>query len=39
MAALFIAGIDNVTVEIDSEEVPIMDGSAKNFFDVLKSAI
>jgi len=38
MAALYIAGIDNVTVEIDSEEVPIMDGSAKNFFDVLKSA-
>ncbi len=37
MAALYIAGIDNVTVEIDNEEVPIMDGSAKNFFDVLKS--
>ncbi len=38
MAALYITGIDNVTVEIDNEEVPIMDGSAKNFFDVLKSA-
>ena len=38
MAALYIAGIDNVTVEIDNEEVPIMDGSAKNFFDVLESA-
>ncbi len=37
MAALYITGIDNVTVEIDNEEVPIMDGSAKNFFDVLKS--
>ena len=38
MAALYITGIDNVTVEIDNEEVPIMDGSAKNFFDVLESA-
>jgi len=31
MAALFGKGIDNVLVEIDSEEVPILDGSAKRF--------
>ncbi len=37
MAALYVADIDNVTIEIDNEEVPIMDGSAKNFFDVLKN--
>ena len=30
MGALFGLGIDNVTVEIDNEEVPILDGSAKN---------
>ena len=35
MAALYIAGIDNVTIEIDNEEVPIMDGSAKDFLDAL----
>ena len=31
MGALFGLGIDNVTVEIDNEEVPILDGSAKKF--------
>ena len=31
MGALFGLGIDNVLVEIDSEEVPILDGSAKEF--------
>ena len=31
MAALFGLGIDNVLVEIDNEEVPILDGSAKIF--------
>ena len=31
MAALFIKGIDNVLIEIDSEEVPIFDGSSKEF--------
>ena len=29
MAALFGTGIDNVLIEIDSQEVPILDGSAK----------
>ena len=36
LAAIYIAGIDNVTIEIDNEEVPIMDGSAKEFLKVLK---
>jgi UDP-3-O-[3-hydroxymyristoyl] N-acetylglucosamine deacetylase len=31
MGALFGLGIDNALVEIDSEEVPILDGSAKEF--------
>jgi UDP-3-O-[3-hydroxymyristoyl] N-acetylglucosamine deacetylase len=31
MGALFIAGIDNALIEIDNEEVPILDGSAKEF--------
>ena len=33
MGALFIAGIDNALIEIDNEEVPILDGSAKEFID------
>ena len=36
LAAFYIAGIDNALVEIDREEIPIMDGSAKNFLDVFK---
>ena len=31
MAALCGLGIDNLIVELNAEEVPIMDGSAKNF--------
>ena len=30
------AGIDNAIVEINTEEVPIMDGSAKDFLEVIK---
>ena len=33
MGALFGLGIDNVLIEIDSEEVPILDGSAKEFIE------
>ena len=33
LAALYIAEIDNVIIEINNEEIPIMDGSAKNFLD------
>ena len=31
MGALFGLGIDNLLVEIDNEEIPILDGSAKEF--------
>ena len=31
LAALYISGIDCATIEIDNEEVPIMDRSAKIF--------
>lgn len=37
MAAFFGLGIDNVRVELDSFEVPIMDGSAAPFVFLLKS--
>jgi UDP-3-O-[3-hydroxymyristoyl] N-acetylglucosamine deacetylase len=33
MGALFGLGIDNALIEIDGEEVPILDGSAKNFIE------
>ena len=36
LAAIYIADIDNVLIEIDNEEVPIMDGSAKIFIDELR---
>ncbi len=36
LAALYMAEIDNALIEIDNEEVPIMDGSAKEFLDILK---
>ncbi len=40
MGALFGLGIDNVIVEIDNEEVPILDGSAKNFIEkIIKSGL
>ena len=31
MGALYGMGIDNLLVEVDNEELPILDGSAKNF--------
>ncbi len=37
MGALFGLGIDNVLIEIDSEEVPILDGSAKEFIEKILS--
>ena len=36
LAALYFSGIDNVLIEIDNEEVPIMDGSSKDFLEVLQ---
>ena len=37
MGALFGLGIDNILIEIDNEEVPILDGSAKLFVEKLKN--
>ena len=38
LAALSSYGIDNADIEIDSKEVPIMDGSAAPFISLLKNA-
>jgi UDP-3-O-[3-hydroxymyristoyl] N-acetylglucosamine deacetylase/3-hydroxyacyl-[acyl-carrier-protein] dehydratase len=37
MAALVGLGIDNVLIEMDGPEVPIMDGSAKQFMEAIDS--
>ena len=36
LAAFYIIGIDNAIIEINCEEVPIMDGSAKEFLEIFK---
>jgi len=38
MGALFGLGIDNALIELDSQEVPILDGSAKEFVKEISSA-
>ncbi len=38
MAAFYGIGIDNAIIELDSQEVPILDGSAKVFVDSIKNA-
>jgi UDP-3-O-[3-hydroxymyristoyl] N-acetylglucosamine deacetylase len=38
LAAIYSCGIDNVYVEIDSIEVPILDGSAEPFMQMLEKA-
>jgi len=38
LAALYIMGVDNVIVEVNNEEIPIMDGSSKDFIEILKNA-
>jgi UDP-3-O-[3-hydroxymyristoyl] N-acetylglucosamine deacetylase len=35
MAALFIVGVDSAVIEIDGSETPILDGSAKEFYERL----
>jgi len=35
MAALVVTGVDNALIEVDNQELPIMDGSAKEFYNVL----
>ena len=37
LAAFYIMGIDNVIVEVNNEEIPIMDGSSKDFIEILKN--
>ena len=38
MASLFALGIDNALIEIDNEEVPILDGPAKEFIEKISLA-
>ncbi len=38
MAALRMSGIDNALIGVNNQELPIMDGSAKVFYDVLSRA-
>jgi UDP-3-O-[3-hydroxymyristoyl] N-acetylglucosamine deacetylase len=38
LAALYSCGVDNVYVELDALELPILDGSAKPFIDLLHRA-
>ena len=38
MAALYGKGVDNLLIEIDAEEIPILDGSSKNFIEAIDSA-
>ena len=37
LAALYICGIDNLVVNLNGPEVPIMDGSAKDFVKIIKN--
>ena len=37
MAAFYGEGVDNAIVEVDAPEIPIMDGSAVDFVDAIKS--
>ena len=37
MAAFYLEGIDNVIIEIDAPEVPIMDGSSFDFVEAIRS--
>ncbi len=37
MAAFYLEGVDNVIIEIDGSEVPIMDGSAFDFVEAIKA--
>ena len=38
LAALYITGIDNALIEISNSEVPIMDGSSKEFVETITCA-
>ena len=38
LAALYITGVDNALIEINNSEVPIMDGSSKEFVETITEA-
>jgi len=38
LSALYGLGVDNALIEVDNHEVPIMDGSAKNFVEAIEKA-
>ena len=38
LAALYIVGVDNVLIEVDNEEIPIMDGSSREFIEILENS-
>ena len=38
MAALYALGVDNISIDLDGSEVPIMDGSAAVFIDAIDTA-
>ena len=38
MAAFYVCGIDNLVVNLNGPEVPIMDGSAKDFVEIIKKS-
>ena len=38
MSAMYVLGLDNAIVELNSQEVPIMDGSAKQFVELILEA-
>ena len=38
LSAVYALGIDNLYIEVDNEEIPIMDGSASSFVFLLRSA-
>ncbi|MBD5233520.1 MAG: bifunctional UDP-3-O-[3-hydroxymyristoyl] N-acetylglucosamine deacetylase/3-hydroxyacyl-ACP dehydratase [Bacteroidales bacterium] len=37
MAALYACGVDNCLIKVDGPEIPILDGSAKNFFEGIQA--
>jgi UDP-3-O-[3-hydroxymyristoyl] N-acetylglucosamine deacetylase len=38
LAALYALGVDNVRVEVDAQEVPILDGSSARFVEMIRGA-
>ena len=37
MAAFYMTGVDNALVEVNGPEIPIMDGSAKDFVESINN--